>query len=78
MEDSSRLVLMDGAARSVIMARKQEKADERIAARLEMIVNYETVQDRGDIEEIIEKAREHGHVVKATYKVLRTYTEELV
>lgn len=48
------------------------------AARLTLIVEYDTLPDQSEIEDMVEKAREQGRVTKATLTYLRLATLELV
>jgi predicted ABC-type ATPase len=57
---------------------RKPKGDETVASRLEMTVEFEDVLSDSDVMEIVEKARETGHVIKATYEVLKTTKRELV
>ena len=52
--------------------------DETIAATLEMTVTYESVPNTSELQELIDKAREYGAVVKANFTVHRAVKQSLV
>ena len=47
-------------------------------ARLEMVVTFEKVPSRDELERVLEEARCYGSVEKATFTVSRPMKEELV
>ena len=54
------------------------KTTEKVIATLEMVVEYEEFPDKSDLEEVVEKARELGHVAKALLTIHRATITSLI
>jgi hypothetical protein len=58
------------------MPRKLPKPDP--AARLELVVTYDTVPDHESLRELIEKAQELGAVERADFTIPKPSTQSLI
>lgn len=57
---------------------KKPAKNEKVIATLELIVEYESIPDQHEIEQLIEKAREYGGPIKADLTIHKSYKTSLL